>query len=71
MQVRIKNRLAEKYDGTETAGYRNVVVNMRIDVDLTRLLGIEGYVCEVQLVLKEFYMDPTSSEVLPFPMPVR
>lgn len=35
-QVRIKNRLNPLYDGRETAGYRNVVVNLRLDVDLTR-----------------------------------
>jgi hypothetical protein len=32
-------------------GYRDVCLNVRIDSDASRLLGVEYHVCEVQLLL--------------------
>lgn len=52
---RIKNRLHPEYDDERSAGYRDVQVNLRIDNESTRRLGIELHVCELQLVLRSFY----------------
>ena len=52
--VRIKNRMDACYDSTISAGYRDIVVNIRVDNPQTRDLGVETHVCEVQLLLKSF-----------------
>ena len=37
------------------------MLNLRIDTEETRMLGVENHVCEVQLVLKSFaYMEVRS-----------
>uniref|UniRef100_A0A7S0EEM4 Uncharacterized protein n=1 Tax=Hanusia phi TaxID=3032 RepID=A0A7S0EEM4_9CRYP len=45
--VRVKNRLSENFDANSTAGYRDVLVNLRVQ-------GFFWKVMEVQLVLKDF-----------------
>jgi len=52
--VRIKNRMSPAYDARLSCGYRDVLLNMCIDVPLTRELGLFKHVCELQLVLKSF-----------------
>ena len=52
--VRVKNRLDAGYDARGTAGYRDVLLNVRLETAETRRLGLEGHVCEVQLVLRDF-----------------
>jgi hypothetical protein len=52
--IRIKNRLNPMYNGVETAGYRDVSLNIRINNGMTRDLGVETHVCEVKLLLKSF-----------------
>ena len=59
--VRVKNRLHGGYDARQTAGYRDVLLNVRVDTPETRRLGIETHVCEVQLALAAF----ASLQVLP------
>ena len=49
--VRVKNRLHEGYNAWETAGYRDLLLNLRIDTEETRRLGIETHICEVRLGL--------------------
>ena len=49
--VRVKNRLHNVYSAATKAGCRDVLLNLRIDTDETRRLGIETHVCEVQLSL--------------------
>ena len=64
--VRIKNYMSMHYDGTDTAGFRCIVVNLRIDTPLTRMLGIELHVCELQLMLRDVYeavCSPSYSEM--------
>jgi hypothetical protein len=64
--VRIKNYMHTHYDGTDTAGFRCIVVNLRIDTPLTRMLGIELHVCELQLMLRDVYeavCSPSYSEM--------
>jgi hypothetical protein len=52
--VRLNNRLDERYDGAATAGYRDVSLNLRLSAQDTQLLGLNGYVCELQLILIDF-----------------
>ena len=52
--LRVKNRLSPRYDSAQSAGYRDVAVNLRIRTDETRWLGVAGHVCEVQLLLQPF-----------------
>ena len=52
--VRVKNRLDLSFNSTQSAGYRDVALNLRLESELTCKLGIAGHVCEVQLLLKQF-----------------
>jgi hypothetical protein len=38
----------------ETAGYRDVGLNLRVVTAEAALLGVDGHVCEVQLLLLPF-----------------
>ena len=42
------------YDGSETAGYRDVALNLRLCTAAALELGVELHVCEVQLLLRRF-----------------
>ncbi len=48
---RIKNRFDLELRSVESAGYRNLAVNMRLDTAETRAVAVETHVCEVQLLL--------------------
>jgi len=50
--VRIKNRMSDNYDARQTGGYRDCLVNVRIKTELTKKLGLDSHVCELQLILK-------------------
>lgn len=52
--LRIKNRLDPAYDSSQSAGYRDVALNLRIVNAETKALGVETHVAEVQLMLKPF-----------------
>jgi hypothetical protein len=52
--VRIKNRMSDNYDVRQTGGYRDCLVNVRIQTELTKQLGLNNHVCELQLILKQF-----------------
>ena len=52
--VRVKNRLDPAYDSADSAGYRDVALNLRIVSAAAQDLGVETHVCEVQLLLKSF-----------------
>ena len=51
---RIKNRMSEAYNSSESAGYRDVCVNLRVINPTAVALGVELHMCEVQLILKGF-----------------
>jgi len=51
---RIKNRLDPTYNSDDTAGYRDVCVNLRVVSSLAQALGVEIHMCEVQLLLREY-----------------
>ena len=51
---RVVNRLHPTYDSTNTAGYRDVSLNLLLRTPETVRLGLGGHVCEVQLVLVSF-----------------
>ena len=61
--VRIKNRLdphrlphsdGSRCDSMPVAGYRDVAVNLRIKSPEAVRLGLDGHVCELQLLLRAF-----------------
>ncbi len=52
--VRVTNRLRDDYDALQTLGYRDVGLNLRLMTAATRRLGLDGHICEVQLVLADF-----------------
>eukprot|EP00277_Geminigera_cryophila_P046383 CAMPEP_0173065882 /NCGR_PEP_ID=MMETSP1102-20130122/5869_1 /TAXON_ID=49646 /ORGANISM="Geminigera sp., Strain Caron Lab Isolate" /LENGTH=83 /DNA_ID=CAMNT_0013933211 /DNA_START=22 /DNA_END=273 /DNA_ORIENTATION=- len=53
---RIKNRLSRDYNAVEiSGGYRDVALNLLLVTPETQRLGLDGHVCEVQLILKPFY----------------
>jgi len=52
--VRCKNRMSPHYSGSETAGFRNLMLNVRIRNADTLRLGVELHVSELQLILKDF-----------------
>ena len=45
--VRIKNRLDPAYDSANSAGYRDVVINLLLHGIEAENLGLDGHVCEV------------------------
>ena len=47
--ARVKNRLRPGYDAAATAGYRDVIVNLRLRSDAARAAGVADHVCEVLL----------------------
>jgi hypothetical protein len=51
---RVKSRLSLKHDSNATAGYRDVMLNLRVCTKETAMLGCDTHLCEVQLVLKSF-----------------
>jgi hypothetical protein len=51
--IRVKNRMATAYDSSLTCGYRDVLVNLCLQNDITRYFNIDMHICELQLVLKE------------------
>ena len=50
--VRVKNRLRPDMNSSDSAGYRNVAINLRFRTLQSIQLGLCGHVCEVQLVLR-------------------
>ena len=52
--VRVKNRLDPDYAARESGGYRDVLVNVRLETAETEELCAAGHVCEVQLLLQPF-----------------
>ncbi len=63
--VRVKNRLDPAYDPAASAGYRDVLVNLRVETVETEGLCVAGHVCEVQLILLPF----SEIKVPPHPRP--
>ncbi len=52
--VYIKNRLNPDYDSRSTAGYRDVLVNLRLRTLAARRLNLDHHVWELQLMLISF-----------------
>jgi len=51
---RVKSRMSLVHDGNATAGYRDVLLNLRVCTKEAAMLGCDTHLCEVQLVLKSF-----------------
>ena len=69
--LRVKNRLdpsprphsdGSRCDSEPVAGYRDVGVNLRITSPAAVSLGLDGHVCELQLLLRPF----AALKVLPY-----
>mmetsp|Transcript_47463 Transcript_47463/g.74169 ORF Transcript_47463/g.74169 Transcript_47463/m.74169 type:complete len:382 (+) Transcript_47463:1-1146(+) len=52
--VRLKNRFDPRMDARETAGFRNICLNVQLSNFDTIRLGLTNHVMEVQLLLSEF-----------------
>ena len=63
--IRVTNRLQADYDAGRTLGYRDVGLNLRLATAATRRVGLDGHICEVQLVLADF----AKIKVRPAPLP--
>lgn len=50
----VKNRLRTDYNSKASAGYRDVLVNLNMVTREARDLGVDGFVCELQLQLQAF-----------------
>ncbi|EKX48440.1 hypothetical protein GUITHDRAFT_105588 [Guillardia theta CCMP2712] len=53
--LQIKNRLDPDFDSKISGGYRDVAINLRVVSDETRKKGVEGHICELQLILVDFH----------------
>ena len=49
----IKNDLDPRYDANKTAGYRDVVVYLRVSSAAAAVFGCSTHICELQLVHSE------------------
>ena len=58
---RVKCRLSVNFDASDTAGYRDIMLNLKISNDYICALGCETHACEVQLVLRSFGELKTAS----------
>ena len=56
--VLIKNRMVASHDSISMAsgGYRDVLIRLCVQNEVTMDLGISNHICELQFLLKEFYM---------------
>ena len=52
--LRAKNRLSGS--ATASGGYRDVLLNLCLVTDAARDMGVELHVCEVQLILRSFFL---------------
>jgi hypothetical protein len=62
--VRVKNRFHPAFDSEQSAGYRNLALNLRVVTKETLALGIETHVCEVQLLLVQMAAIKVSMQQL-------
>ncbi len=49
--LRVKSRMDPDFDASQSAGYRNLALNLRLTTPAAAALGAETHVCEVQLLL--------------------
>jgi len=53
--LQVKNRLDPAYDSAKSAGYRDVLVTLRLVNEETVSMNVETHICELQLILAPFY----------------
>mmetsp|Transcript_13017 Transcript_13017/g.20459 ORF Transcript_13017/g.20459 Transcript_13017/m.20459 type:complete len:133 (+) Transcript_13017:153-551(+) len=58
---RVKNRLELNYNDEASAGYRDVLINLRIVNTATKSLGLDIHVSEVQLLLESYAEKKTDT----------
>ncbi len=52
--LRIKNKLDPAYNSAQSAGYRDVALNIRVVTPEAQALGVNAHVCELQLLLRQY-----------------
>ncbi len=52
--LRIKNKLDPAYNSAQSAGYRDVALNIRVITPEAQALGVDAHVCELQLLLRQY-----------------
>ncbi len=52
--LRIKNKMDPAYNSAQSAGYRDVALNIRIVTPEAQALGVNAHVCELQLLLRQY-----------------
>ena len=62
----VKNRMDPCYDAFNTAGYRDICLNLLLHTPVTCALGLDTHVCEVQLILRPIYELKVDSMCLVF-----
>jgi hypothetical protein len=53
--MKIKNQFNPNFNSAQTAGYRDVAINLQLVNLKTAALGVETHVCELQLILLPVY----------------
>lgn len=51
---RVKVRMSLEFDGQSSAGYRDILLNLRLCTKETGMLGCDTHICEIQLILRSF-----------------
>jgi hypothetical protein len=51
---RVKSRMSLEFDGKSSAGYRDILLNVRLCTKTTGMLGCDTHICEIQLILRSF-----------------
>ncbi|EKX40890.1 hypothetical protein GUITHDRAFT_113149 [Guillardia theta CCMP2712] len=52
--LRVKNRFDPQFTSQQSGAYRDLCLNVRLDNEETRRLGVNLHVCELQLSLKDY-----------------
>ncbi|EKX42851.1 hypothetical protein GUITHDRAFT_111219 [Guillardia theta CCMP2712] len=52
--LRVKNRFDPEFTSQQSGAYRDLCLNVRLDNEETRRLGVNSHVCELQLSLKDY-----------------
>lgn len=60
--IKITNRFDPDADISTTAGYRDVVLKLRVVSEATNILGVSGHCCELQLAQREIVSLITPSQ---------
>ena len=66
--LRVKSRLGPEFDANQSAGFRNLALNLRMTTPAAAALGAETHVCEVQLLLVDMAVIKVRADCPPSPL---